>query len=216
MMKGYGRLSVIGVAIFFAGNIFAQETVRDNSSPEEQTSNTPNTFSVIEPFEDGSLLSEEPLPSLNPITRFLPETYLGLQLGLTEAEIDQLLLTNDYFFYTGEPQVSFRAPDQEYVFDVVGRGYVDRALFQFKDMVLVSMDFYFNQTEIDYYSLHTTFSTKYGDPDIVHPQYMIWENENVRIRIGKEIRIQYIQKDNTPPPSNEEETLRVERFLNLF
>ncbi len=172
---------------------------------------------IIESYEDGAIATENSESDNVSEELLLPLGFLNLKIGTSRAEVNTMLIESPWFFYAGEPEVSFRSPDQEFVFDVPGLGFIDRALFQFKDFILVSIDMYFDETLIDYYSLHTTFTRKYGPPTEVHPRLMAWENSQIIIRVLKEGRVQYIGKDAADViPENLDAQTSVERFLDIF
>lgn len=212
-MHKFRQKHILFVFLFtVAALLFAQQ---GNDTASSELPGDQAEASSVEEYENENFLVEDPPIEQVVADRVLPIGFLELQLGSGKDFINQALIESDYFLYNGEPEISFRSPDQEYVFDAAGRAFIDRALFQFENELLKGIDIYFNKSKIDYYSLHTTFTTKYGDPDLVHPRFMVWENARVLIRISKEIRIQYIQKSDVVLPQ-EKQTSTVERFLDLF
>ena len=49
-----------------------------------------------------------------------------------------------------------------------------------------------NTAKIDYYSMFTTLSKKYGNPNSLDPQKAVWEDKEVTIILEKPLSVKYI------------------------
>jgi hypothetical protein len=73
-----------------------------------------------------------------------------------------------------------------------------------------------------YYSMFTTLTKKYGEPDSLNPQKAVWKNEQTTLSLEKPLTIKYIDNelfDSTQNYSNLPKTgteITREMFLDEF
>jgi hypothetical protein len=145
---------------------------------------------------------------------------IGLKDGL-EAVKDNLQ-GHPYFSYRGDPDVSFLPQTTRTVIDCEGRFYVKRGLFQFSGDELYIMTLYLDPERLDYFSLFTALTKKYGRPVSLNPQAAVWQNGSTRLSLEKPLIVKYIDRETFDKlkaegenqKSLEEQSRR--RFLDSF
>jgi len=123
-----------------------------------------------------------------------PRSFRGISLGMSRAEVQDLLAADDLFFYRGEPDVSLLPRPNEVLLEVSGLEYVKRAFFQFHEDRLFIMIFSMNERKIDHYSIFTSLSAKYGKPDSLSPAESIWQDEQTRVSLERPLAVKYIDQ----------------------
>jgi hypothetical protein len=81
------------------------------------------------------------------------------------------------------------------VVDCEGLYYVNRGLFQFFDENLYIITLYFNPGRMDYYSLFTALSERYGRPAVLDPSAAVWQNGETRLALEKPLTLKYIDRE---------------------
>jgi hypothetical protein len=152
----------------------------------------------------------------------LSRNFFGLALGDNLAAVKDRLKGHPYFFFRGEPDVSFLPLKTQTVIDCQGVYYVKRGLFQFSGENLYIITLYFNPERMDYYSLFTALSEKYGRPGSLDPSAAVWQNGETRLALEKPLTLKYIDQETfgklkaegETQKSIEEESRR--KFLDSF
>ncbi|MQY76965.1 MAG: hypothetical protein GH155_04970 [Spirochaeta sp.] len=126
-------------------------------------------------------------PSVN-----LPPGFHGIDLGMELEQVKELLLKDELFYYRGDPDVSFLPLPKQTLIECPGKTYISRAYFQFEQEKLFIMILVLNIKEVDYFSMFTTLSEKYGQPDYLNPSAAVWSSEEIRLSLEKPLTIKYI------------------------
>lgn len=152
----------------------------------------------------------------------LPAAFRGLRLGMEIEAVKENLKEDGYFHYRGEPDVTLLPRPNYSVIECEGASFIKRGFFQFHEKKLFIIILLLNNEKIGYYSLYTTLREKYGEPDYLDPEQMVWENEEVRMSLERPLQVKYIDRDVFETLKKEgeaEESMeRVmrDRFLNEF
>lgn len=160
-------LVILGVCLFFygSGGAAAQET-----GPAAEAEEPPET---------------EPEP--------LPKGFRGIQLGLDIETVKDRLDEDSYFIYRGEPDVSMLADPDSSLIECRGFRFIDRAFFQFYEGRLYIIILKLNPEELDYYSVYSALTNKYGKSDSLDPKQVLWQNEEVRLSLERPLSVKYIE-----------------------
>ncbi len=124
----------------------------------------------------------------------LSKGYDQLVLGLAYQTAYDALRNNPALDYRGTPDVSMSPGREEKIIETRGGSFINRGVFQFRNDKLFSIILEMNPLQLDYYSLFTNFSRKYGDPLSLDPQSALWEDATVRIILEKPCTVKYIDK----------------------
>jgi hypothetical protein len=153
----------------------------------------------------------------------LPRGFDSLELGMSMADIKNELLSSNDFLYRGDPDVSLLERENLSLMEVEGFGFFSSAQFQFSaGDRLYAMLLVMNPKTIDYYSIYTTLTGKYGNPTDLSPQRAYWEDGDVRISLERPVMLRYIDRALFAAVRQEGETLesyeRISRddFLSRF
>lgn len=122
----------------------------------------------------------------------LPAGYRSITLGMSLDEVKAALVSDAVFGYRGERDVSL-LPDQEKVLiETEGPSFLSRCWFQFHDQKLYIITITMNEQLMDYYSLFKTLFDKYGQPESLSPEIVIWENAETRMSLERPLTVKYL------------------------
>jgi hypothetical protein len=127
----------------------------------------------------------------NPITGQI-KTFRGYELGMDISVVKKLLAKDALFNYRGEPDVMFTPDRKETIIECAGNSYIERAYFQFNDNRLFILTVVLSQSTLDYYTMFSTLSAKYGQPSSLNPDEAVWETPEVRLSLEKPLSVKYI------------------------
>ena len=140
-------------------------------------------------------------------------------------DIDQVkkaLLADPLFGYRGDPDVSMLPQTHQYLIESAGPSYIRRAYFQFADKRLLTMIFVLDREKLDYFSLYSALSGKYGQPASLSPQEAVWQSDQVRLSLERPLTVKYIDQaafaalvGKAGAPSDLENLSR-EKFIEQF
>jgi hypothetical protein len=136
----------------------------------------------------------------------LSREFYGISLQDSLDTVKDGLKSHPYFFYRGDPDVSFLPQTTKTVIDCEGRSYISRGLFQFSGEKLYIITLYFNPERLDYFSLFTALTKKYGRPVALDPSAAVWQNGQTRLSLEKPLTFKYIDKETFDKLKAEGET----------
>lgn len=130
----------------------------------------------------------------------LPNGYKNIQLGMTLEETKNNLINDSSFGYHGERDVSLVPSNQTTLIETdaqrgLGSNFLSHCWFQFYDEKLFIITINVNQNRMDYYSIFTTLTKKYGEPDTINPNAASWKNEQVTVSLEKPLTLKYIDNE---------------------
>ena len=124
----------------------------------------------------------------------LPRQFRGLVLGMSLDDLKTNLLSDGYFNFRGDRDVSFLPAREQSLVETTGNSFIRRAFFQLRDGQVFIMAFSLNTEIIDHYSIFTRFSQQYGEPAYLDPGVSVWETEETRIAVERPLTVKYIDK----------------------
>jgi hypothetical protein len=122
----------------------------------------------------------------------LPLGFRGITVGMGLDQVKQALKADPLFRYRGDPDVSFLPQTSQYLIECEGNSYLRRAYFQFADSRLFIMILVLDTQRLDYYSIFSALSTKYGEPASLSPQEVVWQSEPIRFSLERPLTVKYI------------------------
>jgi hypothetical protein len=152
----------------------------------------------------------------------LSREFFGVSLKAGLDSVKDALQGHPYFFYRGDPDVSFLPQTTKTVIDCEGRYSVRRGLFQFSGESLYIMTLYLNPERVDYFSVFAALTKKYGRPVSLNPTAAVWQNDETRISREKPLTFKYIDRETFDNLRTEGETQRSleeqsrQQFLDSF
>jgi len=124
----------------------------------------------------------------------VPDRFGNIILGMSMENVKKELKADGNFNFRGDPDISIlRRPDQSLI-ECRGYDFIERAFFQFKEDKLYSITILLNREMLDHYSLYTTLSGKYGDPDRLDPERSVWESETNILALERPLQIKYMDR----------------------
>ena len=152
----------------------------------------------------------------------VPDRFGKIILGMSMEDAKKAILADGNFNYRGNQDLSILRRPNESLIECRGYDFVDRAFFQFKDDKLYSITILFNQELLDHFSLFTTLSGKYGNPDNLNPEKSVWESEYTSLVLERPLQIKYLDRKifegivGDADISNSLSELSREQFLEQF
>lgn len=127
----------------------------------------------------------------------LPHGYRNILLGMSLDETKLELIKDPDFGYFGDRDVSLIPGSEQILIETDSTrkykdSYLTQCWFQFYDDTLYTMTLNINTNKIDYYSMFTTLSKKYGNPDSLDPQKATWKDDEVTVILEKPLSVKYI------------------------
>jgi hypothetical protein len=135
---------------------------------------------------------EAPAPDTAPAE--LPRQFRAINLGIGLEELKAALTEDALFNFRGDRDVSFLQSPQQSLVETTGFSFIKRAFFQLSEGELFIMAFTMNTELIDHYSIFTSLTEKYGQPDSLDPQQAVWDNGATRVALERPLTIKYIDR----------------------
>lgn len=130
----------------------------------------------------------------------LPHGYKNISLGMSLEETKENLLKDSDFGYHGDRDVSLVPGTSKVLIETDAQstyksGFLTRCWFQFFDDELFIITINVNPEKMDYYSIFTKLSEKYGKPTEFNPKYATWKNGDVTMTLEKPLTLKYIDNN---------------------
>ncbi|HOJ99204.1 MAG TPA: hypothetical protein PLW34_06565 [Termitinemataceae bacterium] len=122
----------------------------------------------------------------------VPNRFRAYYLGMPLEELKKALAADDLFLFRGDRDVSLLPVREQSLIETTGLSFIRRAFFQLREGKLFVMSFSLNLDKIDHYSVFTSLTKKYGEPDTLNPQEAVWIRGNVRLSLERPLTIKYI------------------------
>lgn len=127
----------------------------------------------------------------------LPDGYKGISLGMSLEETKENLLKDPDFGYHGDRDVSLIPNSSKTLIETdaergAGSSFLTRCWFQFFNDELYIITININTQKMDYYSIFTKLTQKYGEPASFNPQAATWKNDDVTMSLEKPLTLKYI------------------------
>ena len=127
----------------------------------------------------------------------LPHGYKNITLGMTLNETKEALVKEPDFGYHGDRDVSLIPNSSKVLIETdaergLGSNFLSRCWFQFFNDELFIITININPQKIDYYSIFTKLTEKYGEPVSFNPQAATWKNDEVTMSLEKPLTLKYI------------------------
>jgi hypothetical protein len=124
----------------------------------------------------------------------IPRGFQDILLGMPLDALKTTLEKSPYFNYRGGPDVSLAPLSKEPIIQTAGVHFVNNGIFQFHNGRLYTIIIDLNQKLLDFYTMFTRLSDKYGEPTSLSPSEVVWENSQVRMSLEKPLTIKYIDR----------------------
>lgn len=121
-----------------------------------------------------------------------PNGYRSIKLGMNLEEVKKALSEDSLFAYRGDRDVSLLPNQDQVLIETEGSSFLSRCWFQFHDQKLYIITITMNDELMDYYSVFKTLFDKYGQPDTLSPETVVWEKSQVRMSLERPLTIKYI------------------------
>jgi len=137
-------------------------------------------------------------------------------------EVKEKLKQSPSFRYRGDPDVTFLLRPNTNLIEVEGNYFIRRGFFQFRENRLIILTLELYPERIDYFSVYTTLSKKYGEPTRLDPAGAFWIGEGVVMSVEKPLSVKYQDRRTLEELRQAARTTQTiqeltrERFLDQF
>jgi len=145
-------------------------------------------------FAQNSAAKPNELPATELSATELPRQFRELSLGMNIDDLKANLISDSYFNFRGDRDVSFLPVRNQSLVETTGSSFIKRAFFQLRDGSVFIMAFSLNTDIIDHYSVFTQLVEKYGQPTYLDPSSAVWETDSTRIAVERPLTVKYIDK----------------------
>jgi hypothetical protein len=121
-----------------------------------------------------------------------PRGFRTIELGMELEQVKQLLIEDPLFDYRGDPDISFLPLPPQTLIETSGSSFIRRAYFQFDQDRLYIMTLSMDPDRLDYYTLYSTLSEKYGQPTSLDPSEAVWRFQDLRLSLERPLNVKYI------------------------
>lgn len=122
----------------------------------------------------------------------IPSGYREISLGMGFEEVKAALKEDSTFGFKGERDISLLPTQNRILIETSGALHIKRAWFQFYEEKLYVIIIQMDTDKIDYYSVYSALTEKYGEPALLDPKRSIWKNENVSLTLERPLTVKYI------------------------
>lgn len=122
----------------------------------------------------------------------LPSEFRGIKLGMGIEEVEALLSKDPIFAWRGPEDVSLLPAKNQSLIETSGGSFVKRAFFQFADGKLWVIIVFLNPDKIDHYSIYSELLAKYGEPGLLDPKEIRWEDKTTRMALERPLTLRYM------------------------
>lgn len=143
---------------------------------------------------------------------------------MTVDEVKAELKKNSDFGYRGDKDVNLLPSTKQTIIETDSSknpySFFSHSYFQFMNNRLFSITLELNQEKVDYFSVFSALSKKYGNPSTINPKIASWENTEILMSLEKPLTLKYVDNkvlkeinDKSNVQNTIEEKL-TEEFLN--
>jgi hypothetical protein len=122
----------------------------------------------------------------------VPRSFRGVELGMDRDKVIAALKQDPIFNYRGPEDVSLLPSPNQSLIDVSGLSFVERGFFQFYEGKLWVMILILNSDKVDHYSIYTTLTAKYGQPELLDPKEARWQDATTRMALERPLTLRYM------------------------
>jgi hypothetical protein len=169
------RLSMLLVGFLLAASVCGAQ---DEGTPQPESS---------QPGAPASPVEQPGTDSVRP-----PRGFRSIRLGMELEQVKQLLIEDPLFDYRGDPDISFLPLPPQTLIETSGSSFIRRAYFQFDQDLLYIIILSMDPDRLDYYTLYSTLSGKYGQPTSLDPTEAVWQFEGLRLSLERPLSVKYI------------------------
>ena len=185
MKKKYFVVAGLFFSFFSVFSAFAQ----NRASSKDSAAKTDKKAASVR--VDGKELP--PVLYINPSPEKLPAGYRSVVLGMDFEAAKDALKKDIVFGYRGERDVSL-LPENRILIETATDAYLQRCWFQFYENKLYTIIVNFNPEKMDFYSVFTKLLEKYGEPAVLSPETIQWQNDEVLLSLERPVSVKYIDR----------------------
>lgn len=129
----------------------------------------------------------------------LPTGYKDIQFGMSVDDVKDALKADASFGYRGDRDVSLSKTENQTLIETDAERYapnsfLTRCWFQFYDDALCTITLNLRRSKIDYHTVFSTLTQKYGEPTNLSPNRAEWRDDNVIMSLEKPLTLKYVDK----------------------
>ncbi len=148
-----------------------------------------------------------------------PKGFGSIKLGADYSSVVELLTKSPNFRYR-KSSLSWNGDSSTIAAD--GRGFIKKGFFQFFENRLYSIIIVLDTNKMDYYTVFSQLSNRYGKFTTLSPSRVLWDTEFVSLSLEQPLTIRYLDKQlqqqflEESSVEKSKEQIKREDFLDLF
>lgn len=129
----------------------------------------------------------------------LPRGFKNIKFGMSVDQVKSELKKDNNFGYRGDRDVSLLPGENRILIETdtaktAPYSILERCWFQFYDGKLYTITVNMRPRKMDHYSIYTTLTKKYGDPDSLNPEKSEWKDDSVIMSLERPLTLKYTDR----------------------
>ena len=129
----------------------------------------------------------------------LPTGFKNIHFGMSVDEVKEELKKDASFGFRGDRDVSLLPGENRILIETdtsrtAPYSILERCWFQFYEDKLYTITINMKKSKMDYYSIYTTLTEKYGTPDFLNPEKSEWKNDDVIMSLERPLTLKYTDR----------------------
>ncbi len=129
----------------------------------------------------------------------LPDGFKKIRFGMTVDQVKEELKKDPSFGFRGDRDVSLLPGENRILIETdtsrtAPYSFLERCWFQFFDDKLYTITINMKKKKMDHYSIYTTLTEKYGNPDSLNPEKSEWRSDGVIMSLERPLTLKYTDR----------------------
>lgn len=129
----------------------------------------------------------------------LPDGFKNIRFGMSVDQVKEELKKDPAFGFRGDRDVSLLPGENRILIETdtsrtAPYSFLERCWFQFYDDKLYTITINMRKKKMDHYSIYTTLSKKYGNPNSLNPEKSEWKDDNVIMSLERPLTLKYTDR----------------------
>ncbi|WP_407398219.1 hypothetical protein [Treponema sp.] len=129
----------------------------------------------------------------------LPDGFKKIRFGMSVDQVKEELRKDPAFGFRGDRDVSLLPGENRILIETdtsrtAPYSFLERCSFQFHDDKLYTITINMRKKKMDHYSIYTTLTEKYGNPDSLNPEKSEWKDDNVIMSLERPLTLKYTDR----------------------
>lgn len=129
----------------------------------------------------------------------LPDGFKKIRFGMSVDQVKEELKKDPAFGFRGDRDVSLLPGENRVLIETdtsrtAPYSFLERCWFQFYEDKLYTITINMKKKKMDHYSIYTTLTEKYGNPDFLNPEKSEWKDDSVIMSLERPLTLKYTDR----------------------